>query len=187
MRVLILVCALAATMWGQASITTVTGKALNTASRAVINANFASLLANAPNGKAALTTAGRLAYVSAAGTLAEAAGFTRTGVGLFQVYDTTATTGVSTFTIRAGAGQSTTALFQWKNNGGTNMGAVNADGSISATDVIFVTSTESTCDATRRGRIVMVQGGAGVADTVRMCVKSAADTYAWTSIIYTGT
>jgi hypothetical protein len=43
-------------------------------------------------------------------------------------------------------------------------------------------SSEPTCDATTRGQIAFVQGGAGVADTYRICGKSAADTYAWQTI-----
>ena len=42
--------------------------------------------------------------------------------------------------------------------------------------------TEATCDATTRGQVVMVQGGAGVADTLRVCAKDAADAYAWTAL-----
>jgi hypothetical protein len=33
-----------------------------------------------------------------------------------------------------------------------------------------------------RGRQVMAQGGAGVADTIRMCGKAAADTYSWVAL-----
>jgi len=42
--------------------------------------------------------------------------------------------------------------------------------------------TEAACDATTRGQVVMVQGGAGVADTFRVCRKDAADAYAWTAL-----
>jgi hypothetical protein len=40
-------------------------------------------------------------------------------------------------------------------------------------------SSEPTCDATTRGQIAFVQGGAGVADTYRICAKNSSDTYAW--------
>ena len=40
-------------------------------------------------------------------------------------------------------------------------------------------NTETTCDLTVRGTMVMVQGGAGIADTWRICGKSAADIYDW--------
>lgn len=43
-------------------------------------------------------------------------------------------------------------------------------------------SSEPTCDATTRGQIAFVQGGAGVADTYRICGKSAADTYSWVAL-----
>jgi hypothetical protein len=40
-------------------------------------------------------------------------------------------------------------------------------------------SSEPTCDATTRGQIAFVQGGATVADTYRVCAKNSSDTYAW--------
>jgi hypothetical protein len=43
-------------------------------------------------------------------------------------------------------------------------------------------SVEATCDATARGQVVMVHGGAGVADTLRVCRKDASDNYAWTGL-----
>lgn len=169
-------------VFGQAAITTVTEKSLNTGARTKINANFASLLANAPNGKAALTTVNGLVYITSAGTLGTAAMLTRTAAGQFQLYDTTASTGASTFTIRAGAGQSTTAMFQWKNNAGNNVGAVNGDGSVTAPYVILVTATPPTCDATTRSRIYVTEGAGGVADVLQICKKAANDTYAWTAL-----
>lgn len=42
--------------------------------------------------------------------------------------------------------------------------------------------TESTCDVSNRGRVVMVQGGTGVADTFRVCAKDASNNYAWTAL-----
>lgn len=44
------------------------------------------------------------------------------------------------------------------------------------------TTATPTCDATERGRIWVVEGGAGVTDTVSMCLKAAADTYSWITI-----
>jgi hypothetical protein len=43
----------------------------------------------------------------------------------------------------------------------------------------ITTSTEETCDSTARGRTRVVEGGAGVADTLRICLKDSADAYAW--------
>lgn len=183
--VLLAVCILVvagAPAYGQASVTTITNGWISPAARANINANFSSLLANAPNGKAALTTTGAIPYISAAGTLGTATMLTRVSAGVFQVYDTTATTGASTFQVRAGAGQSTTPLFAWKNNGGANLGAVNGDGSVTVPYLIFVTGTEPTCDATTRSRVYVVEGGAGVADTARICKKDAGNAYAWTAL-----
>lgn len=42
-------------------------------------------------------------------------------------------------------------------------------------------ATEPTADAAFRGATFIKQGGAGVADAVRVCLKDAADAYAWVS------
>ena len=42
---------------------------------------------------------------------------------------------------------------------------------------MFGAGTEPVCNALTRGRVVMVQGGAGVADTLRVCLKNAVDAY----------
>jgi hypothetical protein len=42
--------------------------------------------------------------------------------------------------------------------------------------------TKPTCDSTTRKRRWFTEGGAGVADTYEVCMKSAADTYAWVVI-----
>jgi hypothetical protein len=42
---------------------------------------------------------------------------------------------------------------------------------------------EATCDSSIRGKITVVQGGAGVADTVRVCAKDSTDSYAWRPIV----
>jgi hypothetical protein len=44
------------------------------------------------------------------------------------------------------------------------------------------TSAAPTCDATQRGKIWIVNGGAGVTDTVTLCLKAAADTYSWVAL-----
>jgi hypothetical protein len=50
------------------------------------------------------------------------------------------------------------------------------------TEAKWNSGTEGTCDASKRGRVVVVYGGAGVADTFRVCRKDAADAYAWVSL-----
>jgi len=42
---------------------------------------------------------------------------------------------------------------------------------------------EGTCDSSARGKYTVVQGGAGVADTLRICLKDSADTYAWRPLL----
>lgn len=41
---------------------------------------------------------------------------------------------------------------------------------------------EPMCDASTRGQLLMVQGGSGVKDTVRVCAKDAANAYAWRTL-----
>ena len=47
---------------------------------------------------------------------------------------------------------------------------------------MFGAGTEPVCNTLTRGRVVMVQGGAGVADTLRVCLKNASDAYLWTAL-----
>lgn len=61
-------------------------------------------------------------------------------------------------------------------------GGANSNGTILARIHTWANGTEGTCDATLRGQVVMVQGGAGVADTFRICRKDAANAYAWTAL-----
>lgn len=42
--------------------------------------------------------------------------------------------------------------------------------------------TLPTADASYRGKMIRVEGGAGVADKLYMCMKSASDTYSWVQI-----
>lgn len=45
-----------------------------------------------------------------------------------------------------------------------------------------VNGVEPTCDSTTRGYVVMVQGGAGVADTFRICTKASDDTFGFRAL-----
>ena len=47
---------------------------------------------------------------------------------------------------------------------------------------IFTATTRPTCSASTRGTFWVIQGGAGVQDSVAVCAKSAADAYAWRTI-----
>lgn len=44
---------------------------------------------------------------------------------------------------------------------------------------VNTTASQPTCDSSIRGKIWVVQGGAGVADSAQICLKNAADAYAW--------
>lgn len=46
----------------------------------------------------------------------------------------------------------------------------------------IATGTKGTCDASARGTIYYVAGGAGVADTLEVCRKDASNNYAWASL-----
>lgn len=53
---------------------------------------------------------------------------------------------------------------------------------LSTTDegiVMNTTGSKPTCNSTRRSQLFITQGGAGVADVVEICLKDAADAYAW--------
>lgn len=98
------------------------------------------------------------------------------------VEDNTATTGVTRLSIQEGAGQSTTPGFEYRINGvsinaGTLVWSIAAGG-----EPTWGSTSEATCASGTRGQVVMVQGGAGVADTFRICKKDAADAYAWTAL-----
>lgn len=69
-------------------------------------------------GGTSLTTAGAIPYVASSGTLAQATDFARSAAGRYTIYDSGGS-GVTTLTVRAGAGQSTTNMFRLRNAGDT--------------------------------------------------------------------
>jgi len=44
-------------------------------------------------------------------------------------------------------------------------------------------AAEATCDSSIEGKMTVVTGGAGVASTVRVCLKDSSDIYAWRPIV----
>ena len=48
--------------------------------------------------------------------------------------------------------------------------------------ILWASVAEPTCAAGIRGTVNYVAGGAGVADTFKVCQKSAADAYAWVTL-----
>lgn len=90
---------------------------------------FRSASGGAVGGKSSLTTAGSIAYVASAGVLAQDTSFARSAAGRYTLYDATPTTGVTTFDVRAGAGQSATALQRWLNSAGSSLATIRSDGS----------------------------------------------------------
>lgn len=45
-----------------------------------------------------------------------------------------------------------------------------------------VVASLPTASATYRGTLVYVKGDTGVADTLKVCVKSSSDTYSWVTV-----
>jgi hypothetical protein len=56
-------------------------------------------------------------------------------------------------------------------------------GAISALELRLLSGSEGTCSSSTRGRIVMVFGGSGAADIIRICSKDAANAYAWRTLL----
>lgn len=68
--------------------------------------------------------------------------------------------------------------------GGAMRATLDQNGVFAATQHVWANAAEGTCDAAaaNRGRVTMVQGAAGVADTFRVCSKDAADAYAFRAL-----
>ena len=69
-------------------------------------------------GFSSLTTAGSNVYVTGVGTIGQDTSFTRSAAGRYTLYDATASTGVTTLTVRAGSAQSSTNVLQVLASGG---------------------------------------------------------------------
>lgn len=84
--------------------------------------------------------------------------------------------------LEAGDIPSLSATYQAVSGKNVAGGYVGLDGSGNAaigTTVHSPATAEPACDATKRGYIVRVEGGAGVADTNETLLKDTADAYAW--------
>ncbi len=145
--------------------------------------------ADAVAGGASLTAVGAIPRISSSGTVAESKLTITASPVTATLYDNTPTTGVTLLVIRAGAGQSTTNIQQWNASGGGILSFVDSSGGLSAPYAVltsgeakWATGTEGTCNGANRGRLVMVQGGAGVADTFRVCAKDISDVYGWRAL-----
>ena len=99
--------------------------ALNTWSLSVPGATL-----DAVTGAAALTEVNTIPRISAAGVLGLSK--LKCPLGVCTLYDDTATTGVTTLVVRAGAGQGSANLAEWKNAAGANLIYVYYHGGISA-------------------------------------------------------
>lgn len=73
-------------------------------------------------------------------------------------------------------------LHQFRTGGGlTTTMYVTSEG-ISVTRLILQSSSEIACTSDYRGHMVLVAGGVGVKDTVRICAKDAANAYAYRTL-----
>mgnify|MGYP007122131568 CR=1 FL=1 len=82
-------------------------------------------------------------------------------VGTLHVYDATASTGATTLTVKAGAGQSTTNLQEWQNSSGTVLASVNSSGIVFGSTIgsiggDFYVPGSSYLRATANGRWLMM-------------------------------
>lgn len=96
-----------------------------------------------------------------------------------NIKDTTASTGVTTVNIDAGAGQSTTALQQWRDNSGTALASVSGVGT--ATFPTYATSSNcssagGTCGSAAAGAVT-IAAGATTVTVATTAVKSNSDIF----------
>ena len=80
------------------------------------------------SGGSGLNTVGAGLYVSSSSTVAQDANWTRVAAGQYKLYNAT---GPNTLTVRAGAGQSTTNLAEYRSNADAVLAAVGYLGNIS--------------------------------------------------------
>lgn len=83
-------------------------------------------------GASSLSTAGSIAYVASAGVLGQDPTFARSNPGRYTLYDNTPTTGVTTFSIRAGAGQGSAVLQEWLSSAGSVAASLSAAGNFTS-------------------------------------------------------
>jgi hypothetical protein len=93
------------------------------------------------------------------------------------IQNATPSTGSTLVQIQAGAGQSGD-LMQWMSSGGGGGTSVSAQGALR--NLPF--GAQPACDSTSRGMFWHAQGGTGATDSVTVCAKNSADTYAWRTI-----
>lgn len=87
-------------------------------------------------GASSLSTAGSIAYVASAGVLGQDPTFARSNPGRYTLYDNTPTTGVTTFNVRAGAGQGAAVIQAWQDAAGSTLAWVSALGGIAAASFV---------------------------------------------------
>jgi hypothetical protein len=115
-------------------------------------------------GRANLTTTGAVPYVSASGTLNQDADLNWSAGNKTLIFGSALDVALS----RGAAG-----LLQ------VNSASPGVYRDLMLRSLYIQNDAEATCDSTTRGKVTVVQGGSGVDDTLRVCLKSSADVYAW--------
>lgn len=114
-------------------------------------------------GFSSLTTAGSNVYVTGLGTIGQDTSFTRSAAGRYTLYDATPTTGVTTQTIRAGAGQSTTSIISFQIAAGNQRGRIYSPDAATYTaefyDFVTVNQGVAVNDASAAGQVNFGSGG----------------------------
>jgi hypothetical protein len=90
------------------------------------------------------------------------------------IQDNTAGSGTTQVQIQAGAGQDRD-LLQFRSYGGTTVARVTAEGALT----LLPSGTRPTCSSSTRGTIWFSMAGPGMADSLAVCVKTAAEQYTW--------
>ncbi len=139
-------------------------------------------------GATANTGKGYIAFGAEAGTTADTFR-TRGHIGTVLMSNLAGGGGLYTIPLSNADNQTPVGILTWTPTGITAAQPIIAGPDPGGTGVLRVGGVmhlgggmEPICNATNRGALVLVQGGTGVADTVRICTKDAANVYAYRSL-----
>lgn len=114
------------------------------------------------------------------------------GLGIYGTYGTPAQQSIVTIEalgVQSGGGYSSSLNLSTSNASTISINlSCNADASVSVYGGLNIATTASrpTAAAAVRGMLWVVRGGTGVTDTLEVCMKAAADTYSWVTIVTGG-
>ena len=82
------------------------------------------------------------------------------------------------------ASSAPTEILAWGYHDGlATFTSVFGSGGGTAGSLQLTTATEPTANLSNQGKIILVAGGVGIADSLRICIKDETDTYLWVSLI----